>query len=87
MNAAKLAQLGGIHRTIAQDVWPHGAILKCVVCSHERPITSEQAASCLRTGWPSHCDRTMACEKAPAPVERYELTSAGRAALDPEEGA
>lgn len=88
MNAEKLAEFGNIHRNIANDVWPHGAVLKCIVCSHTRHITSQQAASCLRTGWPSHCDRTMACERALEPAEeRYELTSKGRAAIDPTEGA
>lgn len=86
MNPAKLAKLANIHRDIATDIWPNGAVLKCVVCSHTRTIMSQQAGSCLRSGWPSHCDRTMACDKAPAPVERFEITPKGRAAaLDHEE--
>jgi hypothetical protein len=86
MNAEQLAKLGTIHRDIASDVWPNGAILKCVVCTHTERITSAQAASCLRNGWPSHCDRTMACDSIRVD-ERYELTPAGRAAIEPTEGA
>jgi hypothetical protein len=82
-----LAKLATIHRDIASDVWPNGAILKCTVCSRTEQITSAQAANFLRRGWPSHCDRTMQCDKAPAPSEHFELTAMGRAALDPEEGA
>jgi hypothetical protein len=81
-----LPQLANIHRSIASDVWPNGAVLKCVVCSHTEEITSAQAASCLRTGWPSHCDRTMACDSVRVD-ERYELTAMGRAAIDPTESA
>lgn len=80
-----LAKLGTIHHDIATAVWPNGAILKCMVCTHTEHVTSAKAAGFLRHGWPSHCDRTMACDKAPAPAERYELTAKGRAALDHEE--
>jgi hypothetical protein len=76
-----LPQLANIHRDIAADVWPNGAILKCVVCTHTERITAAQAASCLRNGWPSHCDRTMACDSV---RETYELTQAGRSVIDPE---
>ncbi|MFL5481113.1 MAG: hypothetical protein ACJ8AK_02900 [Gemmatimonadaceae bacterium] len=82
MNAEKLEQLGKVHEEIGSTLWPHGAILKCVVCRHQERITAQQAASCLRNGWPSHCDRTMSCERALVPAEeRYELTAKGRAAL------
>jgi len=81
VKTVRIPDLGDLHSKIATDVWPDGAILKCMACTHTERITSTQAAGFLRRGWPSHCDRTMQCDKAPA------LTAMGQAALDPEAGA
>jgi hypothetical protein len=64
MNFAKLA---GIQESIATDVWPSGAILRCThpLCAHERFATSAECGSYLRSGWPKHCDRTMSIAPQP----------------------
>ena len=53
----------------AQDIWPNGAILECSrpSCYFSERITTEQAASYLAHGWPTHCGRTMRVEQ-PAPA-------------------
>jgi hypothetical protein len=65
MNFAKLA---GIQESIASDVWPNGAILRCThpLCAHQRFVPSDECGSYLQNGWPKHCDRTMSCEKVKA---------------------
>jgi hypothetical protein len=58
-----VAKLSNIQRDIATDVWPNGAALKCGKCGWSQEINTMQAGYYLKTGWPRHCDRTMACHQ------------------------
>jgi hypothetical protein len=68
----------------AQDIWPNGAILACSrpSCYFSERITTEQAASYLAHGWPTHCGRKMRVEQ-PAPATPSETR---RAKGEKEEG-
>ncbi len=61
------SKLANIQQSIAADVWPNGALLECHDCGYSERITSQQAGSYLRHGWPKHCGRTMSCDNAAAP--------------------
>lgn len=64
-----LKNLANLQANITKDVWPNGAILKCSrpSCHFAERITTEQAGGYLKSGWPTHCGRTMSCEAAALP--------------------
>jgi hypothetical protein len=64
-----LPDLANLHRNMASDVWPHGAILSCTKCRYAERITSAQAGGYLARGWPKHCGATMKCDAAAASQE------------------
>lgn len=62
-------RLGGIHSSIAGDVFPHGGVLTCKGCGHQRNITTADFAHHLRHGWPMHCRQTMRLDKREEPTD------------------
>jgi hypothetical protein len=84
MNAEKLEQLGKVHEEIGSTLWPHGAILKCVVCRHQERITAQQAAyerdreagppACVRCS-PRRARRDDEAGRHRGPAERRRTTS------------
>lgn len=60
----KLPDFANLHRNIAADVWPNGAVLSCALCGYFRHITSAEAGGYLANGWPRHCGTAMSCEAA-----------------------
>lgn len=49
----------GTSRSIAADVYPNGATLKCSRCGAERRASKADCARYFSTGWPTHCGMTM----------------------------
>ncbi len=52
-------RIHGLHISVAEDVWPDGAILICVICGKEKKIDIDECAHYLALGWPKCCSRTM----------------------------
>lgn len=45
----------GIHRKIAADTWPNGAVMRCK-CGYQFKASIDEMAEFLQYGWPRHCD-------------------------------
>lgn len=52
----------GTSRSIAADVYPNGATLRCAKCGHSWDASREMTARYFSTGWPQHCGATMGAE-------------------------
>jgi hypothetical protein len=58
----KAASGGRIQRSIADDVWPAGALLTCKKCSYTTHATTLDCGTYLAHGWPKHCGVTMSVD-------------------------
>jgi len=58
-----LAMANSVHNSIAADVYPHGAILRCKQCYHMELATIDDCGRYLAEGWPRHCGGHMVVEK------------------------
>lgn len=76
MRSARVPEVGGmnnfknviekaqsLHGSIAQDVFPNGAVLRCSICGNESNITTNDCAYYLGHGWPKCCELAMTLEK------------------------
>ncbi len=48
-----------LHSSIAQDVFPKGAILRCSLCGNEIDCSTNDCGYYLGHGWPVCCGYTM----------------------------
>lgn len=51
-----------LHNSIAQDVFPNGAILRCSECGVEKDVSTEECGYYLGHGWPICCELAMTME-------------------------
>lgn len=49
-----------IHQHMGADLVKLGGLLRCTVCGQEsEPLTADNIASYLKSGWPRHCEKGM----------------------------
>lgn len=63
---ANLARIAGadIHESIAKQIAPQGAILRCGSCGRSTARSADAVAEFLRSGWPACCGETMSLDPA-----------------------